>query len=130
MTEAQKKAFRKRALASRPVRKAAKKGATGVVRAVGKKAAKAVKGNVKRTKNVVKKVTGAQKKMRRKVFGGVRRRLKRRFGFDAGGRYEQKMYGGGRMGSADKDFMGGGMMKKSYGNGGKNKSGGSYRQLD
>jgi len=43
------------------------------------------------------------------------------------------MYGGGRMGSADKDFMGGGMMKKSYGHGGKMKkpkSGGSYRQLD
>lgn len=112
---------------------------------------KTVKGNVKRTGNIVKKVTGAQKKVRRKLFGGVRRRLKRRFGFDAGGRYEQKMMMGGKMTGADKDFMGGGMMKDSYGHGGKKKSsyskggkmnypggghmgkpksGGSYRQLD
>lgn len=103
-----------------------KKGASGVVRGVGKK----LKKDVKKSRNVVKKATGAEKKVRRKLFGGVRRRLKKRFGFDAGGRYDQKMYGGGRMGSADKDFMGGGMMKKSYGHGGKNKSGGSYRQLD
>ena len=97
-----------------------------------------------------------KKKTRRGVFGALKGLRGR---FDAGGRYEQKMMMGGRMTAADKDFMGGGMMKNSYKHGGmkkdtyrhggkmkmpgggkmtypggghmkKPKSGGSYRQLD
>ena len=125
----------------------------GKVAGAGRKGLAAAAKRAMATKKVGRRAKGAMSKMKKKVtrrglFGALRGLRGR---FDAGGRYEQKMMMGGKMTGADKDFMGGGMMKKSYKHGGmkkdsykhggkmkypggghmrKPKSGGSYRQLD
>lgn len=132
----------------------------GKVTGAARKALSGAARKARDTKKVTRRAQGAmnklKKKTKRRVFGALRGLRGR---FDAGGRYEQKMMMGGKMTGADRDFMGGGMMKDSYGHGGmkkksykhggkmkmpgggkmtypggghmkKPKSGGSYRQLD